>query len=176
MWPKECCTTFHPWMVISRKQIMTLTEKLLFKQRLLQTCVDILKERMTNTSGLMENAQRSANSEEKSSAGDKYETSRAMSHLEKDMYAKQLQQTRYELSMLMDTDCSRIHSEAGKGSVIECTETTFFIAAGIGKVEFENQLVIVLSPLAPMGKLLSGKKEGDQVNFNKMLQTIQRVF
>src|SRR5918993_1910775 len=155
---------------------MTLTEKLLFKKRLLQTCADILKERMTNTSLLMENLQRSANSEEKSSAGDKYETSRAMSHLEKDMYAKQLQQTRYELSMLMDTDCSSIHSEASKGSIIECTGTTFFIAAGIGKVEFDNLRIMVLSPFAPMGKLLSGKKEGDQVSFNKLLLTIQRVF
>src|SRR5688572_11216370 len=163
-------------MDANRKHTMTLTEQLLFKQRLLQTCVDILKERMVNTSALMENAQRSANSEEKSSAGDKYETSRAMSHLEKDMYAKQLQQTRYELSMLMHTDCSRIHSEASKGSIIECKGTTFFIAAGIGKVEFDKRLVMVLSPLAPMGKLLSGKKEGDQVSFNKLLLTIQSVF
>jgi hypothetical protein len=39
---------------------------------------------------MMESAQQSANSEEKSSAGDKYETSRAMGHLEKDMHARQL--------------------------------------------------------------------------------------
>ena len=163
-------------MDANRIHSMTLTEQLDFKQRLLQTCVDILKERMANTSGLMENAQRSANSEEKSSAGDKYETSRAMSHLEKDMYARQLQETRYELSLLLDTDCSRIHPEATKGSIIQCTGTIFFIAAGIGKVEFDNQVIMVLSPLAPMGKVLSGKKEGDQVSFNKLLLTIEKVF
>ena len=162
-------------MNFGMKESKVITDKKELKMKLLGHCKAVLMQRIEAAKLAMNQAQEAANSEGKSSAGDKYETSRAMSHLEKDMYARQLQQTRYELSMLLDTDCSRIHSEAGKGSVIECTETTFFIAAGIGKVECDNQLVIVLSPLAPMGKLLSGKKEGDQVNFNKSLLTIQRV-
>ena len=45
----------------------------------------MIKQRIAAATLAIENAQSAANAEEKSSAGDKYETSRAMSHLEKDM-------------------------------------------------------------------------------------------
>lgn len=48
-----------------------------------------IEERITITKLAIANAQEAANSQDKSSAGDKYETGRAMGHLEKDMYARQ---------------------------------------------------------------------------------------
>jgi hypothetical protein len=154
----------------------TDAEKILFKKRLLEVCHSILKERMENTSAQVTNAQLAANTEEKSSAGDKYETSRAMNHLEKDMYARQLQQTRTELALLMETDCTRVNTEASKGSVIHCGQLIFFIAAGIGKLQFEHKTIVVLSPFAPVGKLLAGKKAGEELVFNNQAITIQSIF
>ena len=60
------------------------------KKLLIAHCTALLVQRITVSETAMKNAQESANSEDKSSAGDKYETSRAMGHLDRDMNAKQL--------------------------------------------------------------------------------------
>ncbi len=146
---------------------MTDKEIIGYKKRLLQFCISIIRERELSLIRSIENAQAAANSEEKSSAGDKYETSRAMSHIEKDMYAKQLASTRRELAGLMKTDCSLVYQTAIQGSLVECGTTNFFIAAGIGKIVFEDRQVYVLSPQAPMAGVLQGKKTGEPVMFNQ---------
>lgn len=154
----------------------TELEKLHFKKRLLEACLGILKDRMKHTAAQVDNAQRAANSEEKSSAGDKYETSRAMSHLEKDMFSKQLLQTRQELASLMEINCSQVSLLAAKGAVVISDPYIFFLAAGIGKLQFEEHTILVLSPLAPMGRLLLGKKAGDELIFDSRELLIREVF
>ena len=115
----------------------------------------------------MKDAQATANNEEKSSAGDKYETSRAMSHLEKDMHAKQLSSNIKEIEYLLSFDCNKLYNSAQKGSLVNCKTISFFIAAGFGKLIFENKIIFLLSPGAPVSKILSGKKTGDAIIFNK---------
>lgn len=83
---------------------MTPEQKLAYKIRLIQFCEDTITRRMAVARQAMDNAQASANSEEKSSAGDKYETGRAISHLEKDMYARQLMANAQELNALRKSD------------------------------------------------------------------------
>ena len=48
----------------------------------------------------MEAAQESANDQSKSSAGDKYETSRSMGQLDRNMHARQYEQARQERTIL----------------------------------------------------------------------------
>src|ERR1700736_1647953 len=77
-----------------------VAERLAFKNRLKQWGLDLIGERMAAAKEAMEQAQEAANSEEKSSAGDKYETGRAMGHLQKDMHARQLAESVKELATL----------------------------------------------------------------------------
>ena len=58
------------------------------KNKLLQHCKELIEARLKNAEDAMNRAQESANDNEKSSAGDKFETGRAMGHLEKEMYAR----------------------------------------------------------------------------------------
>lgn len=138
-----------------------------YKKQLLQKCIDIINELMTATTMAMENAQSAANSEEKSSAGDKYETSRAMSHIEKDMYAVQLAASQKELFNLMSIDYASASNIIIVGSLVACGEISFFIAAGIGLLTIAGKKTYVLSPAAPLAKSLLGKKPGDKITFNK---------
>ena len=64
---------------------MTLNEKRLSKEKIFQAVKKILEERITICQQKIDNAQQAANEEEKSSAGDKYETTMAMLQGEKDM-------------------------------------------------------------------------------------------
>lgn len=124
----------------------------------------------------MKNAQASANSEDKSSAGDKYETSRAMSHIEKDMYAGQLAANGVELAQLLAVDCSRIYDTAATGSLVACTDFSFFISAGLGKINLNGKNIYLLSPLAPLARLLMGNKKGATIMFNDKLYEVIEIF
>ena len=151
-------------------------EKLALKKRLKQYCVEIIKTRIEGNEASILNAQINANSEEKSSAGDKYETSRAMSHIEKDMLSRQLVANQNELIMLLNIDVNHINASAVAGSFIVCGAFSFFIAVGLGKVNFETKYVYLLSPHAPVAKMLMDKKKGDGIVLNKINEKIVDIF
>ena len=67
---------------------MTDLEKIAFKEKLRSQCIALIEERMQLAAEAMQQAQDAANAEEKSSAGDKYETGRAMNHIQKDLHAR----------------------------------------------------------------------------------------
>ena len=60
------------------------------KKHLHERCLAIVQQRMCDAKEAMDGAQQSANQEEKSSAGDKYETGRAMAQIARDQAAQQL--------------------------------------------------------------------------------------
>ncbi len=155
---------------------MTAEEKILFKQKLKHYCIAEIEKRIANAAQAMRQAQAAANEEEKSSAGDKYETSRAMSHIEKDMHGKQLAANRLELATLMEVDCSRLYTSVNIGALVICEGSSFFIAAGLGKVIFEGEAIYILSPKAPVAAMLLGKKAADKVNFNKLDLLIKAIY
>ena len=146
-----------------------------YKQRLLQYCKTLIQERIDTAQAAMDNAQQASNSEEKSSAGDKYETARAMGHIEKDMHAKQLEANKIELAALSIVENSN-NETAGTGAFIDCGQQLFFIAAGLGKITFEGKTIFVLSPKAPLAKLFFSKKKGDKIIFNSTEIIIADIF
>lgn len=135
-------------------------------------CEQTINERIANTREAMDNAQNAANGEEKSSAGDKYETSRAMSHLEKDMHARQLMNHLRELSALRAVKADTIYHTPVTGALVECAGISFFIAAGLGKQFIDGAPIIFLSPESPLAKKMAGKKAGDTIVFNGNVQIV----
>ena len=158
------------------KKLRTNIEKVNYKKRLLEQYVEMIEQRIAAAAIAIENAQSAANAEEKSSAGDKYETSRAMSHLEKDMYSRQLLANQQELKTLLNVDCDKIYDSINIGSIIFCKDCAFFIAAGLGKINFEGIVVYLVSPIAPMAKLLFNKKAGAVFSFKKIELFITATF
>lgn len=156
--------------------VMITEQKIAFKIKLHRHCIAIIQQRINAAIESMQNAQAAANSEEKSSAGDKYETSRAMSHLEKDMHARQLAANQHELAALLAVECNTIHTSVSTGSIIACNDVTFYIAAGLGKICFEGETIYVLSPNAPVAKSLLQKVAGNKVSFNNKELIIAAVF
>ena len=155
---------------------MTIRQKLSYKKNLHQHCISILQQRIDATMQAIQNAQAAANSEEKSSAGDKYETSRAMSHLEKDMHARQFGANQQELAALLAVDCSKLYTAVATGSIVVCNSLSFFIAAGLGKITFQEVVIYLLSPHAPVAKLLLHKVAGNSITFNNKELLIEAVF
>lgn len=155
---------------------MTSEEKSAFKTSLKAYCEEQLTQRMNTIREKIEHAQQSANQEEKSSAGDKYETSRAMNHLEKDMHSRQLAENTKELALLHAVNARYLYTQVTSGAFVQCGDTAFFIAAGLGKKMIDGQTIFFLSPEAPIAKALLNKKEGDSFLFNKITLQIQELF
>jgi len=145
---------------------MNAQEKIAFKNKLKQFCTDTINKRIEVAKVAVANAQQAANNEEKSSAGDKFETGRAMSHLEREMHAKQLSENVKELSTLHAINTNEIYTAINAGAFIKCAEISFFIAAGLGKQIIDGETILFLSPGAPLAKLMEHKKQGDKFIFS----------
>ncbi|SHN37885.1 hypothetical protein [Chitinophaga sp. CF418] len=155
---------------------MTRQEMITFKTRLKKAGEVLIAERIAMAKSAVDNAQEAANSEDKSSAGDKYETGRAMGHLEKDMYARQLAENIREFDKLQKVNTDIIYTTVQLGAFIRCQTYSFFIAAGLGKQVIDDQTIFFLSPDAPLAKLLLHKKAGDSFLFNKMDMVILEIY
>ena len=155
---------------------VTDADKITCKHKLKLFALAIIEQRITAAKTIIKNAQEAANSEGKSSAGDKYETARAMSHLEKDMHSRQLAQQIEEQALLHQVKTDIIYHSAIAGACIVSSSMIFFIAAGLGKQIVEERNIIFLSPHAPLAKLLQHKKAGDHFLFNGTQTTILEVY
>src|ERR1700744_5636481 len=122
-------------------QQLTEPEKIALKNKLKQWGFDLISERIAAAKAAMTQAQEAANSEEKSSAGDKYETGRAMGHLQKDMHARQLAESVRELATLHAVSIERLYSEGAAGAFLQTEEMAFFVLTGLGKQHIGNRTV-----------------------------------
>ena len=155
---------------------MTDPEKILFKNKLKLFALALIGQRIAAAKGMIDQAQQAANNEEKSSAGDKYETGRAMGHLQKDMHARQLAESMKELAALHSVHTDLLYPAAGPGAFVQAEGIAFFIAAGLGRQQHEGQTILFLSPQAPLAKVLQDKKQGDDIAFLGRTVRILEIF
>ena len=134
----------------------------------------LLDERISALYAALNDLTEGAESDAKSSAGDKHETARAMMQIEHENISRQLDELLKEKNEL-----SRIDMGTGaviaKGSLIKTNHRYIFLAVAMGKVMADGVPVIVLSPQSPLGKKLPGLAPGDAAEMNGMQYVIEEV-
>jgi len=120
-------------------------------------------------------AKESRDNDTKSSAGDKYETGRAMMQQEMDQAEKRLAQIKALKNELNRLPLEESSNEIIPGSLVKTTTGLFFIGVSLGKVEIGDELIFAISTASPLGKLLHLKKEGDTILFNGQEQKIEWI-
>lgn len=145
------------------------------KKELVELCLDLVQQRIDNASQAMQAAQESANMEEKSSAGDKYETGRAMAQLERDKAAQQLNEAMMLKNTLTSIKLKSSTSQVSVGSLVTTDHNHFFIAISLGKLSAANYDFFVIAPATPIGRLLMGLRVGNQFTFNNQVHTIREI-
>ncbi|MEJ6582469.1 MAG: hypothetical protein QNL61_08510 [Crocinitomicaceae bacterium] len=113
-------------------------------------------------------------SDHKSSAGDKHETGRAMTQLEQEKLAGQLNQLEQQKETLSKIEINS-PSKIQFGSLIKTSSGTFFMSIGLGKVEIKNAPVFCVSTSSPAGQKLMDLTSGDSYEFNGIKNTILDV-
>jgi hypothetical protein len=134
-----------------------------------------LDQRMQTSLDAMNAAQESANGESKSSAGDKYETSRAMGQLDRDMHARMYQQTLEERKLVERIDGNINFKKGALGALISTSMGDFFLSVSIGQVKIDEKPIMIISPQSPIGSLLMGKTVGDKFSFRGKDATILEI-
>jgi len=151
-------------------------DPLKLKEKIFQKCLEYVDNRIKNARIAMNAAQDSANQESKSSAGDKYETGRAMAQIERDNNARLLDESNKLKQILDQIKIKESHINTSLGSLIFTNKGKFFLAISLGKVMVENEEFWVLSTSAPLGQLMINKKKGESFLFNKTEYKIMEVY
>lgn len=145
------------------------------KEELYQVCKEELTTKIADLEKMINSINDSKNNETKSSAGDKYETGRAMMQMEEDKITTQLEQTRQTLSELQQISPGQEHETVRLGSLVTTDQRTYFLAVSLGKVTVGDRAYFCLSPDSPVGKLLMGKTTGEAIVFNRTQELILDV-
>ena len=136
------------------------------KSKLLNYCKQQIDERIARSKQAIQFAQDAANTEEKSSAGDKYETGRAMAQRERDQAAVQLEET-LKLKNIIDRINPSIQSkQVALGSLIITDKAKFYIAISLGLIQLDEVNYFVISKDSPIGKVLLNKTANENFHFN----------
>lgn len=145
------------------------------KEALLKACQQWVQQKIATAKAAMDEAQAAANSEEKSSAGDKYETARAMAQNERDQAAHQLAE-----ALALEKTVHQIqvmpHSlTPALGSLVITDKQSFYLAISAGKLNVHDQEYMAVSLASPIGKLLLQSAKGKTFTFNKQTYTVVDV-
>jgi transcription elongation GreA/GreB family factor len=153
-----------------------INERTAFKRELFDFLIELTNNKISEVTSELNAVQSSANSETKSTVGDKYETARAMAMLEKEKLSSQLSVLTRQLQSLNSISFNKEYSEIKNGSLIHTNYGTFVIVTAIGKVSFKKEELFVISPIAPLAQSLIGKKKGETVNFQNREYSILDVY
>src|SRR5258708_22232217 len=102
------------------------------KSELYSLCIAYVKQRIDTAKQAINDAQQAASEETKSSAGDKYETSREMIQQVTDRSRAQLNEANKLLVALNQINVNAVYETAGPGSLITTNNGRFYIAISAG--------------------------------------------
>lgn len=145
------------------------------KARLYQLCEEYINQRIETSRRAITEIQTSANEETKSSAGDKYETGRAMAQLEVEKNSHQLAEAMKLKHALAQIHVDQKPSCVQPGAFVITDRAALFIAISLGKVLMEGKTYLVIGANAPLAIQLMGSKVGDTRIFNDQSYTVKEL-
>jgi transcription elongation GreA/GreB family factor len=151
---------------------MTLSQ---LKPLIFAACKKVIEERLLSAQAAMNEAQASANQEEKSSAGDKYETGRAMAQLERDKAATQVAEALKLCEAFGRINPDKIFKAVEIGGLVQTDQAHYFVGVAAGKLAINGIECLTISTASPIGQMMMGKKPGDCITFNKQTFIIRDV-
>ena len=136
------------------------------KEELYKQCFNYVKSRMDAAQLGIDEAQQASKDDTKSSAGDKYETGRAMMQQETDRNMAQLNEANKLKVALNTINPTIIHNTIDTGSVVKTNNGNFYLAISAGTLNVDGESYFAISPASPIGIKMKGLKAGDEFEVN----------
>jgi len=135
------------------------------KTELYAFCMNDLQKRENTIRNAIAAAQEAGNEETKSSAGDKYETTRSMMQLEIEQNTAHLSEI-LKLRNVMETLRVSIQgSDIRAGSMVATSRGNFYLSISAGTCTIGGQDFLTLSTASPLGAEMMELKVGDKFTF-----------
>ncbi|MEO9954574.1 transcription elongation factor [Nonlabens sp.] len=147
-----------------------------FKKAINTYCLETVGERLTIIKKNLDSLMDAKRNETKSSAGDKYETGRAMIQNEEELYKRQRAETSIILDQLLRIDPDKECSFIEPGALVVLPSGYFYIGAGMGKLVVNDIDCFAVSLSSPIGQALKSKKKGDTILFQNKEVMILNVY
>ncbi len=126
---------------------------------------NMVQEKIAQAQQAVAAAVEARDGETKSSAGDKFETGRAMMQLEQQRHEAQLSKA-FQLSSELDRlDMEATYSTVVPGALVQTDRDIYFMSIGMGKIIVNEKTVYCISIQSPIGKVLLHQKKNKIVDF-----------
>ena len=146
------------------------------KKRVIDFITLLIKDKTQLLKFELDSINKEKNNLKKSSAGDKFEISRALMQTEYDKIHNQLLILKNQLRAIKSISLSDKKKKVGVGSFIKTNKSFYFISIGLGKQIIDNNAINIISLSSPIGKLLNNKKKGDKIVFNNKEELIENIY
>jgi transcription elongation factor Elf1 len=145
------------------------------KELICNELISIQTKKIKSLELLINSTKESRDTANKSSAGDKHETSRAKIQTEIDNYSRQLDIALKNLRAVEQIDNSKKHNIATQGSLITTERGVFFISIGIGKLKIKSTNYFIISLLSPIGSAMKGLSKSEKFTFRGIKYSIKNI-
>lgn len=145
------------------------------KIALFEACIKSLEDKIRLIEERLLSLEESRNNETKSTAGDKFETGRAMMQIEIDNCKMQLLKAESAHNLLEYIGLQEAKERIVDGSLVETDRGFYFLGIGLGKVKVGEKTYFCISKNAPIGKMLLGKTLGESLSFNGTEIIIKKI-
>jgi hypothetical protein len=130
------------------------------KKKLIAAAAAIQEKNVNASREAMLQAQETAN-EQGNSMADKHENFREMMQIDRDMYARQLEEGLKVMQVLNRIDPEKKNDIPALGAVVVTDSKKFFISASLGQLSVDGETYIAISSSSPMFQAMAGKKKGE---------------
>ena len=144
----------------------------MLKDKLLNEIIIFLKKKILIIENELNILTEEKNDISKSSAGDKFETSRAIMQIEHDKLNNQLIQKNNQLKKIELLDKKKKYKSVNYGCLVITNTNNYLISMGLGQYIIDDHSVYAISLSSPIGKILLDKKKGDSFIFNNNTEKI----
>lgn len=138
----------------------------MLKEALIKKCKAEIISKKQEIEQEMKSLKVSLGAETKSSAGDKYETSREMMNQEKGKLQSQMAVLNQQLETLSKINIGLKNEKVSLGSIVRTNSALYFISISFGKITVGEDQVFMISAITPLAQQMIDKKVGEEVSWN----------
>ena len=148
---------------------------LTFKKQVFEACFELIDHKVKTIKSAISSTIESRDNETKSSAGDKFETGRAMMQNEQNRLENQLANASQLRAELKQINPDKRSDTVGKGALVKTNKGIYFVTVGLGKISVEGKKVFAISQESPLGNALFGRSEGESILINGQTHIIDSL-
>ena len=148
----------------------------MLKEKIIEELSNLLECKISEVEEELNLLTKDKNEITKSSAGDKFETSRATIQSQFDKVSINLIKLKDQLRKIKLISISSKPQKIGYGTLVKTSNFMYMVSIGYGKLTLGSKDIYVISPLSPIGRKLIDRQEGESISFNSKTEEILGIF